>query len=134
MPQWAPNVERTDIVPTGWMVGCFAMDPMTDRLRANGAHDFELTSRRVSVVEDTQWYLVEMNGSHQKYGRWTPVAASKIRIQAGSNGFGNLTYTLSRSNDGFVGTYQEVSDVSPGSAPELPVSLRRVACVSIPAK
>ena len=140
-PQWAPNVERTDITPSEWMVGCFAIEPMTDRLRASGAREgIELTARRadaarrVDAVEGRQWYRVEMNGSHLKYGVWTPVAASKVRAEVGSNGFDNLTYVLSRSNDGFVGTYREISDASPGASPEVPVSLRRVPCVSAPAK
>jgi hypothetical protein len=133
-PQWAPNVERTDITPSEWMVGCFAIDPMTDRLRASGAREYELTTQRASVIKGRQWYRIELNGSHLKYGVWSPVAASRIRIQAGSNGFGNLTYALSRSGNGLVGTYHEESDVSPGSSPEVPVSLRRVDCVSATAK
>ncbi len=133
-PKWAPNVERTDITPSEWMVGCFAIDLMTDRLRASGARDYELTAKRVNVVEGRQWYRVELNGSHLKYGVWSPVAASRIRIQAGSNGFGSLTYVLSRSDGGLVGTYREIGDVSPGSGPEVPVKLRRIPCVSAPAK
>jgi len=133
-PQWAPNGERTDITPSEWMVGCFAIDPMTDRLRAAGAREYELTAQRVNVVGGRQWYRVELNGSHLEYGVWSPVAASRIRIQAGSNGFGNLTYTLSRSGPGLVGTYHEESDASPGSSPEVPVSLRRITCVSAPTK
>jgi hypothetical protein len=133
-PQWAPNVERTDIKPSGWMVGCFAIDTMTDTLRAAGARqEFELIARRVKVMEGTQWYGVEMKGSHQKYGVWTPVAASKVRLRVGT-GFDNLSYVLSRSDDGFVGTYRLEGDVSPGSGPEIPVSLRRVPCGSAPAR
>ena len=133
-PQWAPNVERTDITPSEWMLGCFAIDPMTDILRAAGARqEIELTARRVKVVEGRQWYGVEMNRSHQKYGMWSPVAASKVRLQVGSNGFDGLTYVLSRSDVGLAGTYTLVGDVSPGSGPEVPVSLRRVPCVSAPA-
>jgi hypothetical protein len=131
-PQWAPNVERTDITPSEWMVGCFVVDPMTDRLRAAGAREYELTARLVKVADGRHWYRVQLNGSHEKYGMWTPVAASKLRIYAGSNGFGNLSYAISPSNDRLVGTYQEATDVSPGSAPEVPVSLRRVPCVSAP--
>lgn len=116
------------------MVGCFAVDPMTDRLRAAGAREYEFTARLVKVVEGRHWYSVELNGSHQKFGMWSPVAASKIRIHAGSNGFGGLTYVLSPSIDGLVGTYQEISDASPGSGPDVPVRLRRIPCVSAPAK
>ncbi len=134
-PQCAPNVERTDITPSEWMVGCFAIDPMTERLRAAGAgNEIELTNQRGDVVDGRQWYRAEANGSHLKHGRWSPIAASKIRVQVGSDGFGGLAYLLARSNDGLVGTYQEIGDVSPGSAPEVPVSLRRVDCVSVPAK
>lgn len=133
--QWPPNVERTDITPSQWMVGCFAIDPMTDRLRAAGAREqIELTARRVDIVEGRQRYRVEMNGSHLKYGVWTPVAASKVRVDVGSDGFDNLTYVLSRSDAGFAGTYREEGDVSPGASPEVPVSLRRVPCVSAPAR
>jgi hypothetical protein len=134
-PQWAPNVERTDIIPSERMVGCFAINPMTEMLRALGAREqFELTARRVEVVEGRQWYRVEMNGSHLKYGRWTPIAASKVRLQVGTIRSGTLIYVLSPSNDGLAGTYQGIGDVSPGSAPEVPVSLRRVPCVSAPAR
>jgi hypothetical protein len=133
-PQWAPNVERTDITPSEWMVGCFAIDMMTDTLRAGGARqEFELTVRRVKFIEGRQWYGVEMKGSHQKYGMWTPVAASKVRLRVGT-GFDNLSYVLSRSDDGFVGTYRLEGDVSPGAGPDIPVSLRRVPCVSTPAR
>jgi hypothetical protein len=49
-PQWAPNVERTDIAPSEWMVGCFAIEPMTERLRAAGSgKNIELTARREDV-------------------------------------------------------------------------------------
>jgi hypothetical protein len=134
-PQWAPNVERTDITPSEWMVGCFKVYPMTDRLRAVGAcEEFQLTARRVDVFEGRQRYRVEMYGSHLQYGVWTPIAASKIRVHGGSNGFGSLTYVLSRSNDGLVGTYQEIGDVPSTVTPHLPVSLRRVACVTESAK
>jgi len=134
-PQWAPNVERTDITPAEWMVGCFAIEAMTDLLRAAGAlQEFELTARRAIVVEGRQWYGIEMKGSHRAYGRWTPIAASKIRLQVGSTGFDNLTYALSRSDDGLVGTYRLIGDVSPGSGPDIPVSLRRVPCVPAPAR
>jgi hypothetical protein len=134
-PQWAPNVERTDIIPSGWMVGCFAIDRMTDTLRAGGARpEFELTAQRVTVVEGRQWYSVKMTGSHLAYGRWTPVAVSKLRLQVGSTGFDNLTYVLSRSDDGLVGTYRLIGDVSPGSGPDIPVSLRRVPCLSAPGR
>jgi len=129
MPQWAPNVERPDITPSDWMVGCFAITQMTDTLRAGGARqEFELTSSRASVVEGRQWYGVRMTGSHRPYGRWTPVAASKVRLQVGSTGFDNVAYELSRSDDGLVGTYRLIGDVSMGSAPDIPVSLRKVAC------
>jgi len=135
MPQWAPNVERTDVTPAEWMVGCFAITQMTDTLRAGGARqEFELTDRRTKVVEGRQWYSVQMSGSHRPYGRWTPVAASKVRLQVGSTGFDNLTYALSRSDDGLVGTYRLIGDVSPGSGPDIPVSLRRVPCASAPAR
>jgi hypothetical protein len=134
-PQWAPNVERTDIAPSEWMVGCFAIDPMTDGLRAAGAREqIDLTARRVEVVEGRQWYRVEMNGSHLKYGRWTPIAASKVRLQVGSTGDDNLIYVLSPSNDGLIGIYQEIGDVGPRPSPGVPVSLRRVPCVSAPAR
>lgn len=134
-PQRPPNFERTDIAPSEWMVGCFAIDPMTDRLRAAGARqEIELTARRVNVVEGRQWYRVETNGSHQQYGMWSPVAPSRVRLEVGSNGFGNLTYGLSRSHVGLVGTYREIGDVSPGASPEVPVSLRRVACKPAPVK
>jgi hypothetical protein len=134
-PQWAPNVERTDITPSEWMVGCFAIDPMTDRLRAAGAgKGIEITDRRGDVVEGRQWYRAKANGAHLNYGRWSPVGASKVRVQIGSEGYGSLAYVLSRSNDGLIGTYQEIGDVSPGSTPEVSVSLRRVDCVSAPAK
>jgi hypothetical protein len=133
-PQWAPNVERTDITPSAWMVGCFAIDPMTEILRAAGAREqIDLTVRRVEVIEGRRWYRVEMNGSHLKYGRWTPIAASKIRLQVGSTGFDNLSNVLSRSNEGLFGTYRLEGDVSPGSGPDIPVTLRRVACVAAPA-
>ena len=134
-PQWAPNVELTDITPTEWMVGCFAIAQMTDTLRAGGARqEFELTDRRAAVVEGRQWYSVKMTGSHRPYGRWTPIAASKVRLEVGSTGFDNLTYVLSRSDDGLVGTYRLIGDVSPGSGPDIPVSLRRVPCSSAPAR
>lgn len=134
-PLWAPNVERTDLTPAAWMVGCFALDPMTDLLRAEGAREeIELTARPANVAEGRQWYRVAMNGSHGKYGIWTPIGESKVRLQVGSNGFDGLTYVLSRSNDRLVGTYQAVTDVSPGSSPEVPVSLRRTPCISAPAK
>jgi hypothetical protein len=134
-PQWAPNVERTDITPSEWMVGCFAIDPMTEIFRAAGAREqIDLTERRVEVIEGRQWYRVEMNGSHLKYGRWTPIAASKVRVQVGSTSFDNLSYVLSRSNDGLLGTYRLEGDVSPGSGPDIPVTLRRVPCVSAPAR
>src|SRR5947199_2568733 len=94
MPQWAPNVERTDITPSEWMVGCFAIDPMTELLRAAGARqEFELTGRGAKVIDLRQWYDVRMTGSHQKYGRWTAVAPSRIHLQVGT-GFDNLTYVL----------------------------------------
>jgi hypothetical protein len=135
MPQWAPNVERTDILPTEWMVGCFAITQMTDTLRAGRARsEFELTVRRSIVVEGRQWYSVKMTGSHQAYGRWSPIAPSKIRVQAGSTGFDTLIYELSRSDDGLVGTYRLIGDVSPGSGPDIPVSLRRVPCSSAPGR
>lgn len=134
-PKLPPNAVRTDMNPSAWMAGCFAIDPMTDRLRAAGAREeIELTARPVNVMESRQWYRVEINGSHLSYGVWTPVAASKVSVRVGSNGFGNLSYELSSSNDGLVGTYRQESDVSPGSAPEVPVSLRRVPCVSAPAR
>jgi hypothetical protein len=134
-PQWAPNVERTDITPSEWMVGCFAIDPMTEILRAAGAREqIDLTARPVEVIEGRQWYRVEMNGSHLKYGRWTPIAASKVRLQVGSTGFDNLSYVLSRSNEGLFGTYRLEGDVSPGSGPDIPVTLRQVPCVSAPAR
>ena len=134
-PQWAPNVERTDITPSEWMVGCFAIETMTDTLRAGGARqEFELTARPVSVVEGRQWYGIEMTGSHRKYGTWRPVAASKVRLQVGSTGFDIVLYSLSRSDDGLAGTYRLESDASPGSGPDIPVSLRRVPCVPAPAR
>lgn len=135
MPQWAPNVERTDISPSEWMVGCFAIDPMTDGLRAAGARaQFELTDRSVEVVEGRKWYRVETDGSHLKYGRWAPIAATKVRLQVASSGSGTLIYVLSRSNDGLVGVYQEIGDVGPRPSPGVPVSLRRVPCVSASAR
>jgi hypothetical protein len=134
-PQWAPNVERTDIVPSEWMVGCFAIDPMTEILRAARAREqIDLTVRPVEVIEGRQWYRVEMNGSHLKYGRWSPIAASKLRIQVGSSGLSSLSYLLSRSNDGLSGTYRLDGDVSMGSGPDIPVTLRRVQCVYAPPK
>jgi len=134
-PQWAPNVERTDITPSEWMVGCFAIAPMTEFLRAARAREqIDLTARRVEVIDGRQWYRVELNGSHLKYGRWTPIAASKVRLQVGSTGFDNLSYVLSRSNEGLFGTYRLQGDVSPGSGPDIPVTLRRVPCVSAPAR
>ena len=134
-PQWAPNVERTDITPSEWMVGCFAIDPMTDRLRAAGAgSEIELTDRRGDVVEGRQWYRAEASGSHLRHGRWSPIAASKIRIQIGSAGYGGLAYVLSRSDDGLVGTYEEIGDIPSAEPPDIPVSLRRVDCVSTRAK
>jgi len=135
MPRWAPNVERTDITPADWRVGCFAITQMTDTLRAGAARqEFELTALPAIGVEGRRWYGVKMTGSHLPYGRWTPVALSKIRLQVGSTGSDNLTYALSRSDDGLVGTYRLIGDVSPGSAPDIPVSLRRISCVSAPAK
>jgi len=129
-PQWAPNVERTDIAPAEWIVGCFAIDTMTDLLRAAGARQqFELTARRVEVIEGRQWFGVEMNGSHQKYGMWTPVGRSRVRLQVGT-GFDNLSYQLSRADGGLVGTYRLEGDTSAGSGPDVPVSLHRVPCVS----
>lgn len=140
-PQWAPNVERTDITPSEWMVGCFAIDPMTDRLRASRAREeIEFTAWRVDpaprldIVEGRRWYRVEVNGSHQKYGVWTPVAASRIRLYVGSNGFYSLTFGLCRSNDGLAGTYSEMGDVPSSATPDIPVSLRRVPCVSASAR
>jgi hypothetical protein len=134
-PQWAPNAERTDITPSEWMVGCFAIDPMTAILRAAGAREqIDLTARPVEVIAGRQWYRVEMNGSHLKYGPWTPIAASKVRLQVGSTGFDNLSYVLSRTNEGLFGTYRMEGDVSPGSGPDIPVTLRRVPCVSAPAR
>jgi len=60
-PQWAPNVERTDITPSEWMVGCFAIDPMTEILRAAGAREqIDLTARRVEVIHGRQWYRVKV--------------------------------------------------------------------------
>jgi hypothetical protein len=135
MPPWPPNVERTDINPSEWMVGCFAVDSMTDALRAAGAREqIDVTARRAEVVEGRQWYRVEMNGSHLKYGRWTPIAASKVRLQVGSTGDDNLTYVLSRSNEGLVGMYQVVGDVGPRPSPGVPVTFRRIPCVSAPAR
>ena len=132
-PQWAPNVERIDIMPSEWMVGCFAIDPMTEILRAARAREqIDLTVRPVEVIEGRQWYRVEMNGSHLKYGRWSPIAASKLRIQVGSPGSSSLSYLLSRSDDGLSGTYRLEGDVSMGSGPDLPVTLRRVPCVYAP--
>jgi hypothetical protein len=134
-PQWAPNVERTDITPADWMVGCFAITDMTDTLRAGAARqEFELTALPTIGVEGRRWYSVKMTGSHRPYGRWTPVAASKIRLQVGSTGFDNLTYALSRSDDGLVGTYRLIGDVSPGAGPDIPVTLRRVPCASDPGR
>jgi hypothetical protein len=135
MPQWPPNAVRTDMNPSSWMAGCFAIDPMTDTLRAAGARqEIELTALLVKVAEGRQWYRVEMNGSHREYGRWTPVTASKVRLEVGSTGFDNLSYLLSPSNGGLVGTYRLEGDVSRGSGPDIPVSLRRVPCVSAPAR
>jgi hypothetical protein len=133
-PQWAPNVERTDITPSAWMVGCFAIDPMTDRLRAvHGINEIELTDRRGDVVAGRQWYRAEANGSHLKHGRWSPVAASRARVQIGSDGYGGLSFVLSRSDDGLIGTYQEIGDI-PSDGPDIPVSLRRVDCVPASAR
>src|SRR5437763_17006808 len=87
MPQWAPNVERTDITPSEWMVGCFAIDTMTDTLRAGGARqEFELTARRTKFLDRRQWYGVK--GSHQQYGMWTAVGPAKLRSQV-RTGFGH---------------------------------------------
>jgi hypothetical protein len=134
-PQWAPNVERTDVTPSEWMVGCFAINPMTDRLRAAGAgNEIVLTDRRGDVVEGRQWYRAKANGAHLNYGRWSPVGASKLRVQIGSHGFGSLAYVLSRSSAGLVGTYGEMGDVPSSFTSDIPVSLRRVDCVSVPAK
>jgi hypothetical protein len=134
-PQWAPNVERTDITPSEWMLGCFAIDPMTEILRAARAREqIDLTARPVEVIEGRQWYRVELNGSHLKYGRWTPIGASKVRLEVGSTGFDNLSYVLSRSNEGLFGTFRLQGDVSPGSGPDIPITLRRVPCVSAPAR
>jgi hypothetical protein len=117
------------------MLDCFTIVPSNDRLRAAGAGDeIELTARPVNVVEGRKWYRVEMNGSHLKYGRWTPVSSSKIRIEVGFAGFASLSYVLSRVDDHLVGTYREVTDASPGSSPEVPVSFRQAPCVSAPAK
>jgi len=88
----------------------------------------------VKVMEGRQWYRVEMNGSHVRYGVWTPITASKVRLEVGSDGFGDLSYLLSRSDGRLVGTYREIGDVSPGSGPEIPVTLRPVPCVSAPAR
>jgi len=130
-PQWAPNVERTDIAPAEWIVGCFAIDTMTDMLRAGGAHqEFQLTARHAQFVDRRQWYAIEMTGSHRAYGRWTPIAPSKVRLQVGSTGFDLIDYELSRSNEGLAGTYRLETDVSPGSGPDIPVSLHRIPCVS----
>ena len=135
MPQWAPNVERTDITPADWMVGCFAITQMTDTLRAGAAHqEFELTALPAIGVEGRRWYSVKMTGSHRPYGRWTPVSLSKIRLQVGSTCYDSLTYALSRSDTGLAGTYRLIGDVSLGSAPDIPVSLRRISCVSAPGK
>lgn len=132
-PLWPPNVERTDVGPAEWMVGCFAVDPMTDLLRAAGAPEaFELTARRADVIEGRQRYRVAVNGSSKKYGAWEPLAPKKVRVQVGSPAV--VMFLLSRSNDGLVGTYSLISDVSPGSSPEVPVSLRRVPCLSSPTK
>ena len=135
LPQWAPNVERTDIRPSEWMVGCFAIDPMTDGLRAAGARQqIELTDRLARVAEGRQWYRVELGESHQKYGVWTAVAPSKIRVEVGSNWCGTLIYSLSPTNHGLVGIYQEIGDVGPAPSPGVAVSLRRLPCVSPPAR
>jgi hypothetical protein len=133
-PQWAPNVERTDLAPSEWMVGCFAINPMTDRLlAAHAVNEIELTDRRGGVVEGRQWYRAEANGSHLKHGRWSPVAASRVRVQIGSDGYGGLAFVLTRSDDGLIGKYQEIGDI-PSSGPDIPVSLRKVDCVSASAK
>jgi hypothetical protein len=134
-PRWAPNVERTDITPSEWMVGCFAIEPMTDRLRAAGSgNEIELTDRQGDVVEGRQWYRAKANGAHLNYGRWSPIAASKIRVQIASEGYGSLAYVLSRSDGGFVGTYEEIGDVASAEPPDIPVSLRKVDCGSATAK
>jgi hypothetical protein len=130
---WPPNVERTDVRPAKWMVGCFALDPMTDRLRAAGAPEvFELTARRADVVEGKQRYRVALIGSSQKYGAWWPPSPKKIYAQVGSPAV--VVFTLAESRDGLVGSYRELSDASPGNSPEIPVSLRRVPCISTPPK
>jgi len=135
LPQWAPNVERTDITPSEWMVGCFAIDPMTDMLRAVRARQqIELTDRLARVADGRQWYRVEVGESHQKYGMWTAVAPSKIRVQVGSIDSGTLIYTLSPTNHALVGIYQVIGDVGPAPSPGVAVSLRRVPCVSTPAR
>jgi hypothetical protein len=117
------------------MLGCFAID-ITDRLRAEGApHAIELTSRRADIVEGKQRYHVSVNGSDLKYGVWTPLTPKSIRVEVVvSPGSSNLTFVLKQLNKGLVGTYRAIGDVSVGSEPEVPVSLRRINCASPPVK
>lgn len=125
-PQRPPN--STDI-PSGWMLDCFTIAPPNDRLRAAGARDeIELTSQPVNILEGRRWYRVEMTGSHLKYGRWTPVSSSQIRIEIGFAGSARLSYVLSRVDDHLVGTYREVTDASPRFSPEVPVTFRQAPC------
>jgi hypothetical protein len=132
-PVWPPNVERTDVTPAEWMVGCFALDPMTDRLRAAGAPEaINLTARRADVIEGRQRYRVTVNGSTQKYGAWAPLTSKRIRVEVGSPA--TVMLALSQSNEGLVGTYQEISDASPGFSPDIPVSLRRITCIPAPVR
>jgi hypothetical protein len=131
-PQRPPNSTDT---PSGWMLDCFTIVPSNDRLRAAGARDeIELTAQPVSVVEGRQWYRVEMNGSHLKYGRWPPLSSSQIRIEIGFAGSASLSYVLSRVDDHLAGTYREVTDASPRSSPEVPVTFRQAPCASAPAR
>ena len=125
-PQRPPNSTDT---PSGWMLDCFAITPSNDRLRAAGARDeIELTAEPVNVVEGRRWYRAEMNGAHLKYGRWTPVSSSQIRIEIGFGGSARLSYVLSRVDDHLVGTYREVTDASLRSSPEVPVTFRQAPC------
>jgi hypothetical protein len=134
-PLWPPNAQRTDVTPADWMVGCFALDPMTDRLRHSGSPEsIELTQRRTDVVDGKQRYYARVTGGKLKQARWMPLTATTARLDVWSPGSGSLVFKLSQSSAGLVGTYGEMGDVASSFTSDIPVSLHRVDCVSVPAK
>jgi hypothetical protein len=116
--------------PDPW-IGCYQLDP-SNKTDVPGAHNVvELTNRKAEVIEGQQWYHVGRSGSDLKYaGRWAPLTEKSIRLEIGSPGAGNITFVLSRSKDGLVGTSQEFGDVASSQSPHVAASLRTVACSS----